>query len=158
MDLLYEARLEAGMVQFGMSDENVEFGLALPYVCIGSDGEGRSAEGPLAVGKPHPRNFGTFPRVLGYYSRERGLFPLEEAVHKMTGMTAKRIGLQERGLVKPGYFADLTVFNPQTVIDRATFTQPQQYPEGIEYVLVNGTAVIERGRQTQALPGHVLAR
>jgi len=158
MDLLYEAKLEAGMVQFGMSDENVEYGLSLPYVCIGSDGEGRSTEGRMAVGKPHPRNFGTFPRVLGYYSRQKGLFSLETAVHKMTGMTAARFGLQARGLVRSGYFADITVFNPDTVIDRATFTQPQQYPVGIEHVLVNGVPVIDCGRHTQATPGCVLTR
>jgi len=156
MDILYLSNVNAGMVQFAMSEENVEYGLQQDFVMIGSDGEGRAVEGRLSSGKPHPRNYGTFPRVLGYFSRQKGVFPLETAVHKMSGLPAKRIGLQERGLLKAGYFADITLFNSQTVIDRATFIDPHQYAEGIEYVLVNGTTVIEKGKHTRTLPGRVL--
>jgi N-acyl-D-amino-acid deacylase len=156
MDILLYSNINAGMVQFAMSEENVEYGLQQDFVMIGSDGEGRAVEGALSTGKPHPRNYGTFPRVLGYFSRQKGIFPLETAVYKMTGLPAKRIGLQERGLLKPGYYADITIFNRQTVIDEASFIDPHQYAQGIEYVLVNGKAVIEKGAHTHALPGQVL--
>jgi len=158
MDILLESSLDAGVVVFAMDEDNIEYGLARPYVSIGSDGEGRAAEGPLSKSMPHPRNYGTFPRVLGYYCRERKVFPLETAVYKMTGLQAEKLGLKDRGLVRAGCFADLTLFNPDTVIDKATFSQPHQYPEGIEYVLVNGSLVIENGKHTRALPGKVLAR
>lgn len=157
MDLLYDSNINAGIVQFAMSEENVEFGLQQDFIMICTDGEGRATEGILSKTMPHPRNYGTFPRVLGYYSRQRGIFPLETAVYKMSGLPAKRIGLKERGLLKPGTFADITVFNDQTVIDKATFVNPHQYAAGIEYVLVNGNLVIENGQHTGNLPGRVLA-
>jgi N-acyl-D-amino-acid deacylase len=158
MNILEETNCEVSRVQFAMDEGNVEMGLKKDFVMIGSDGEGRSAEGPLSVGKPHPRNYGTFVRVLGHYARERGIFPLEVAVHKMTGMPAAKLALKDRGLLKSGYFADVTVFDPTRVIDKATFTQPHQYAEGIEYVFVNGRMVIEKGRHNGALPGKVLSR
>ena len=156
MDILLYSNVDAGMVQFAMSEENVEYGLQQDFIMIGSDGEGRAVEGILSNGNPHPRNYGTFARVLGYFARQRKIFSLETAVYKMTGLPAKRIGLHDRGLLKSGYFADVTIFNSQTVIDKATFIDPHQYAEGIEYVLVNGTAVIEKGIHTRALPGRVL--
>ena len=158
MDVLIESNINTGMVSFGMSDENVELGLQQDFVIIGSDGEGRIAEGPLALGRPHPRNYGTFARVLGYYSREKELFSLETAVHKMTGLSAQRFGIKERGLLKPGYFADVVIFNSETVIDKATFIEPHQYATGIEWVLVNGRPVIKNSRHTGALPGKILSR
>ncbi|MCL4559903.1 MAG: D-aminoacylase [Chloroflexi bacterium] len=157
MDLLIEARLNVDIIMFTMKEENVALGLRYPNVMIGSDSSGAAAEGPFSVGKPHPRNYGTFPRVLGRYSREQKLFPLEEAVRKMTGLPAGKLKLHQRGLLKPGYFADIVVFNPQTVIDTATFTQPHQYPVGIEWVLVNGKVVIANGKHTGARPGMVLS-
>ncbi len=105
---------------------------------------------------PHPRSFGTFPRVLGVYVRERGLLRLEDAVRKMTSLNAAKLGLPDRGLLRPGAFADVTVFDPARVIDRATFDNPFQYGEGIEYVLVNGTLVLEKGKHTGKRPGRVL--
>jgi N-acyl-D-amino-acid deacylase len=158
MEILTEVESGVEMIQFMMSDENVELGLRSPHVMIGSDGEGRSAEGPLSAGKPHPRNYGTFPRVLGRYARERKLFSLEEAVYKMTGLPAGKLRLHQRGLLKAGHFADLVIFDPNTVIDRATFIQPHQYPEGIAFVFVNGKVVIREGKHTQARPGKVVLR
>jgi N-acyl-D-amino-acid deacylase len=158
IDLLLETDGMAEMIQFLMSEENVELGLRAPFVMIGSDGEGRSTEGPLSLGKPHPRNYGTFPRVLGYFSREKGAFPLEEAVRKMTGLPAQKLGLKDRGLLRAGYSADLVVIQPDQVADRATFAQPHQYPDGIPYVIVNGKVVISAGKHTLARPGKVVLR
>jgi N-acyl-D-amino-acid deacylase len=157
MNLLLEEKCTVGMVSFSQSIENVSKVLAHPALMIGSDsiplyeGEGDRP------GKPHPRTYGTFPRVLGEYARERRLFSVETAVHKMTGMAAARIGLRERGLVQPGYFADLTVFDPATVKDESTYAEPHRYPTGIPYVLVNGTVVVDAGRMGAARPGRVLA-
>lgn len=158
INLLVAARGEAEIVQFAMDEANVEFGLGMDFVMIGSDGDGRAAEGRYSAGKPHPRNYGTFPRVLGYYARQRGIFPLETAVAKMTGMPAAKVGLKQRGLLQQGYYADLTVFDPATVIDKATFYNPHQYAAGIEMVIVNGKATIRQGEHTRALPGKVLRR
>jgi N-acyl-D-amino-acid deacylase len=158
MDILIEAEAIVEMIQFLMSDENVEMGLRSPNVMIGSDAEGRSVEGPLSVGKPHPRNYGTFPRVLGHYAREKKLFSLEDAVYKMAGLPAEKLHLHQRGLLKPGFFADVVIFDPETVIDRATYSQPHQYPAGIPYVFVNGKVVIREGVHTQARPGKVMLR
>ena len=157
MNLLLEEKCTVGMVSFSQSIENVSKVLAHPALMIGSDsiplyeGEGDRP------GKPHPRTYGTFPRVLGEYARERRLFSLETAVHKMTGMAAARIGLRERGLVQPGYFADLTVFDPATVKDESTYAEPHRYPTGIPYVLVNGAVVVDNGRMGAARPGRILS-
>ena len=156
MDILLHSNVDAGIVQFAMSEENVEYGLQQEFVMIGSDGEGRATEGILSQTNPHPRNYGAFPRVLGYYARQKKIFSLETALYKMTGLPARRMGLKERGLLKPGYFADITIFDSQTVIDKATFNDPHQYAAGIEYVLVNGTPVIEHAEHTRSLPGRVL--
>jgi N-acyl-D-amino-acid deacylase len=123
---------------------------------IGTDGASRYFEGPHTAGKPHPRNFGTFPRVLGKYCREDGLFPLEEAVRKMTSLPAGKFRLEGRGLLQEGYRADIVLFDPQTVADMATFSEPRRRPRGIPWVFVNGRAAIAEGRQTDALPGRVL--
>ena len=107
-------------------------------------------------GMPHPREYGTFPRVLGRYVRERGLMTLEEAVRKMTGATAKRLGFQDRGLLREGFMADIAVFDPDRITDHATFSEPHQYAEGIEYVVVNGVMVVDGGDHTGARPGRIL--
>lgn len=151
-------RARSGMVGFGMSESNTERFLAHPFGMVSSDGSALPAEGPLAAGAPHPRNYGTFPRVLGRYVRERGLLPLETAIHKMTQMPAQRVRLRDRGVLAPGAFADVVVFDPRTVGDRATFEEPRQYPVGMLHVLVNGVHVVRDGEHTGALPGRVLRR
>ena len=127
--------------------------LRQPWVSIGSDGTAVAAEGPLAAGSPHPRYFGTFPRVLGRYVREERVLTLEEAVRKMTSANAAKARQMDRGLLRPGMAADIVIFDPKTVIDRATYEKPHQYPLGIEWVFVNGVTVLERGRHTGARPG-----
>jgi N-acyl-D-amino-acid deacylase len=156
MNLLLEEKCTVGMVSFSQSLDNVAKVLAHPAVMIGSDsiplyeGEGDRP------GKPHPRTYGTFPRVLGEYARERKLLSLETAVHKMTGMAAARLGLSDRGMVKPGAFADLAVFDPLTVKDESTYADPHRYAAGIPYVVVNGAVVVDGGRMSAARPGRIL--
>ncbi len=132
--------------------------LAQPWCSVGSDGSAYATAGPLRRGNPHPRNFGTFPRVLGVYVRERKLLRLEDAVRKMTTLNAAKIGLRDRGLLAAGYMADVTVFDAHKVIDRATYTEPFQYSEGVHYVIVNGQLVLDNGRHTGARPGRALRR
>ena len=158
MDLLLEDEGQTWIVAFGMSEEDVQRVMRSPYMMVGSDGRAISPHGVLGKGKPHPRYYGTFPRILGRYVRELGVLTLEEAVRKMTSAPARRLGLWDRGLIRPGFKADITIFNPDTIIDKATFMEPHQYPEGIEYVIVNGTVVIDEGEHTGALPGRVLRR
>jgi dihydroorotase/N-acyl-D-amino-acid deacylase len=144
----------ASAIYHVLDDADVERIMRYPHTMIASDGRlVRPGEG-----HPHPRWYGTFPRVLGRYVRERQVLTLEEAVHKMTGMPAKRLGLRDRGQVAEGMYADLVVFDPATVEDRATFENPHQYPVGIGYVLVNGVAVVDGGKFTDARPGLVLRR
>jgi N-acyl-D-aspartate/D-glutamate deacylase len=129
------------------------------WCSIGSDGSAYSTEGPLRRGNPHPRNFGTFPRVLGVYARERKLLTLEDAVRKMTSLNAAKLGLSDRGILKPGAFADVAIFDPNTVMDRATYDKPFAYNVGIEWVIVNGTPVLEPGgKHTGAKPGRAIRR
>jgi N-acyl-D-amino-acid deacylase len=134
-----------------MDEADLQRILAFPSAMIGSDGLPHDAH-------PHPRLWGTFPRVLGRYAREVGLFPLEEAVRKMTSLPAAEFGLKNRGRLAPGLAADLVVFDPATVIDRATFERPTEAAAGIEMVLVGGTPVWRDGRATGALPGRALRR
>jgi len=143
-------------IYFHHSEEDMRFALSQPFVSIGSDGAALKAEGPLARGHPHPRYYGTFPRVLGRYVRQERLLTLEEAVRKMTSANAAKIRIQDRGLIRPGMWADITVFDPERILDRATFEKPHQYSTGVEYVLVNGELVVERGRHTGARPGRIL--
>ena len=145
------ARLQpAGAVYFSMAEADVERVLAYPGTMIGSDGI------PLQA-RPHPRLWGTFPRVLGHYCRDRGLFNLETAVHKMTGLTAQRFGLADRGVIAPGKAADLVVFDAEQVADRATFEDPNQDSAGIDWVLVNGQVAWRQG-EPGALGGRLLER
>jgi N-acyl-D-aspartate/D-glutamate deacylase len=155
-DFLIEERGSIGTIYAHHTEEDMNLALRQPWCSIGSDGSAMAVDGPLRRGHPHPRSFGTFPRLLGVYVRERHLLTLEEAVRKMTSQNATKIGLTDRGLIRPGMFADLTVFNPETVTDRATYLDPFQYPEGIEAVIVNGVPVMEQGKPTGARPGRAL--
>ena len=154
-DLLISEEASVGAIYFSMSEPDVELAMKQPWVGIGSDGSAVSPEMTFE-GKPHPRFYGTFPRVLGVYVRERKVLTLPEAVHKVTGLSAKIVGLADRGLLKPGMAADITLFDPATVSDKATFENPAQYPVGIPYVIVNGVVVIDKGEHTGARPGRVL--
>lgn len=156
LDLVVESEGKVGLIVFWMSEENVRKGLRHPLVTIGTDGRGLTADGPLAEGYPHPRNYGTYPRILGHYVREEKLLSLEEAVHKMTGQPAVRLRLKNRGRLAEGYKADVVLFNPATIDDMGGYARPPVYPRGIEYVLVNGEVVIDRGEHTGRLPGRVL--
>lgn len=140
-----------GAVYFQLDEADVREVLTFPHTMIGSDGLPSDR-------MPHPRLWGTFPRVLGHYAREVGLFTLEEAVQRMTGLPGERFGLAERGVIREGAFADLTVLDPETIIDRATFEQPVRQAEGIEAVFVNGIRVWHRGRATGERPGRTLRR
>lgn len=155
-DLLISEGGGLGIVGFGMSEENVELILKHPLVMLCSDGSALAPYGALDKGIPHPRNYGTFPRFLGYYVRERKLLSLPEAIKKMTSMPAQKMGLEKRGALKKGYFADLVIFDPSTISDQATYTQPKQYPKGIDYVIVNGRVVIDHDKHTGELPGKIL--
>ena len=157
-DLIVEEENRVGMCGFGMSEENTKKILKHPLVAIASDGSARSIEGPLSSGHPHPRNFGAFPRILGKYARDEKLFPLKEAIRKMTSFPASMLGIIDRGFLKVGAFADLVIFDPDTVADQATFENPKQYPIGIPYVMVNGEFVIFEGEHTGRLPGRVLVK
>jgi N-acyl-D-aspartate/D-glutamate deacylase len=137
---------------------DMNLALVQPWCGIGSDGVALATEGSLRRGHPHPRSFGTFPRVLGVYVREKGLLRLEDAVRRMTSRNAAVLGLQDRGLLRPGNYADLTLFDPERVTDRATYAEPFRYSEGIEFVIVNGQVVLDHGKQTGARPGRALRR
>jgi N-acyl-D-amino-acid deacylase len=155
-DLLVDTRGSVGCVYFIMSEDDVKLALVQPWVAVGSDGSALSIEGPLRSGVPHPRNFGTFPRVLGKYVREEKVIPLEEAVRKMTSLAASISQLPDRGTIAPGKWADLVIFDPATVTDTATFEKPFSYPVGIDTVLVNGQVVLDEGTHTGTRPGQVL--
>ncbi len=127
-------------------------------VCVGSDGSSLAVDGPLAVGWPHPRNFGTFPRVLARYVREKKILTLQDAVRRMTSAAAQRLRIKDRGLLREGFWADIMLFDPDTVEDKATFREPRQYPVGIPYVIVNGEVVLDNGCHTGKMPGRVLRR
>jgi N-acyl-D-amino-acid deacylase len=139
-----------------MDEADLRRALAHPAVMVGSDGSSLAPTGPTAAMKPHPRSYGTFPRVLGEYAREQRTVSLPQAVHKMTGLPARRLGLRDRGTIRTGARADLVVFDARRVIDVATYDAPHRYPVGIEHVLVNGRFVIKDGEHTGSLPGRVL--
>jgi len=154
-DWLLETEADATIVLFSMDEDDVRTVMANPLSSIISDAWVTS---PEAGGKPHPRAYGTFPRVLGRYVREEKLLTLEQAVRKMTSLPAIKIGLQDRGIIREGFCADLVVLNPSTIIDRATFAEPHQYAEGIQYVLVNGQLVVDKEKPTGLRPGEVLRK
>jgi N-acyl-D-aspartate/D-glutamate deacylase len=156
---LLEADAGATFVVVCSIDEaDVQSLLRSPAVLVGSDGRAVAPQSVAGQGRPHPRFYGTFPRVLGHYARDLGLLSLPEAVHKMTGASARVLGLVDRGLLREGYRADITTFDPAAIIDRATYEDPHRYPDGIGSVVVNGTVVVDSGEHTGALPGRVLRR
>jgi len=155
-DLIADCEGNASGVFFDQLEENVRMLMQYDRLVTGSDGAAMSPNGILGETVPHPRSYGTFPRVLGRYVRDYRVLKLEEAIRKMTSLPAEYFGLQGRGVVREGAWADLVLFDPMTVIDQATYTQPHQYPAGIPYVIVNGVIVIRNGQHTGALPGRVL--
>ena len=146
------------MIRFAMSETDIKKVISDPLAMICSDAGSRADHGSLAEGKPHPRAFGTFPRVLGKYSRDENVISLEKAIYKMTGLTAWRLGLQNKGLLKEGMDADITIFDPEIIEDKATFLDPLQYPVGISKVMVNGEIVIDEGEHTGNMPGELVAK
>jgi len=158
LEILEEEDGSVGYIGHAMSPENVEMVLSHPLVMIGSDGSSMAPVGEAARSRPHPRSYGTFPRVLGHYCRERGLFDLPAAVKKMTSMPADQVGIPDRGRIARGMKADLVVFDPATVRDQATFDDPHRFPVGIQHVLVNGVVVVQDGTHTGSLPGAVIRR
>lgn len=157
-DLLLEFEGTPRMVYFTIGDEDLERIMRHPAGMVGSDSGASHIEGPLAVGKPHPRTFGTFVRVLGHYVREKKVITLVEAVRRMTSAPAQKLRLMDRGLLRPGMKADIVVFDPDTVADTATYEKPYSYAFGVPTVVVNGQVVIDEGEHTGALPGEVLRR
>jgi dihydroorotase/N-acyl-D-amino-acid deacylase len=156
MDLVIADRGRSDVIISIMDEADVRTALASPLVSIGTDSGARAEDGPLAGSKSHPRGWGSFPRILGRYVREQHLLTLEEAVRRFTSRAAWRVGITERGVIRPGMKADITIFDPATVTDRATFEEPNRYSSGIPYVLVNGQAVVDQGRITDARPGQVI--
>ncbi len=157
-DLLLAENTVVPSVMFGMNEEDVKYVMKSPIGMVGSDGSAISPRGILGIGRPHPRFYGTFPRVLGHYAREEKVISMEEAVRKMTSAPAQRLGLKNRGLLREGYKADVVVFDPATVKDEATFTDPHRFPTGIPYVVCNGVFTIDKGKHTGKLPGRVLRK
>lgn len=155
-DLLLDDQGQTSAIYFMMSEADMRAAMQAPFVSFCTDSGARATDGPLAGSKSHPRGWGTYPRILGHYSRDEKLLSLETAVNKMTGAPAARVGLRDRGLLREGMFADVTIFDPNTVNDRATFEQPNQYPVGIEYVLVNGKVSVDKGQRTPALAGRII--
>lgn len=147
---------QTGAIFFMMNEDDMKAALKSPFVSICTDSGARATDGLLAGSKSHPRGWGSYPRILGRYVRDEKLMSLEFAIHKMTGLPASNVGLKQRGLIREGYFADLTIFNPRTIIDRATFEEPNQYPVGVNYVIVNGQIEVDNGQRTPALAGRVL--
>jgi N-acyl-D-amino-acid deacylase len=157
-DLLVEEQLKVGAIFFSMSEENLQKIYQKDYVMVGSDSAVWDIEGPLGDGKPHPRGFGTFPRVLKKYVFEQQVLFLEQAIRKMTGQPAAKLGLQDRGLIREGYKADLLILNKEELSDRATYEKPHQFPTGIYHVMTNGKWAIKDGIMTGTYPGEVILK
>ena len=153
MDLVVEDGSRVGTVYFLMSEENVKRQIALPYLSFGSDAESQAPEGVFLKSNPHPRAYGNFARLLGKYVRDEKVIPLEEAIRKLTSLPAGNLKIQDRGLLKEGYYADVVVFDPETIEDHATFAEPHQYATGVVHVFVNGVQVLKEGDHTGAQPG-----
>ena len=155
-DLILADHGQTGAIYFMMSEDDMRAAMRAPFVSFCTDSGARANDGPLAGSKSHPRGWGSYPRILGRYVRDERILTLAQAVHKMTGLPAARVGLRDRGLLRPGFYADLTIFDPKRVLDRATFEMPNQHPEGIKYVIVNGQVSVDDGQRTPALAGRVL--
>jgi N-acyl-D-amino-acid deacylase len=156
IDLVIKDGSRVGTVYFLMSEDNVRRQIQLPWMAFDSDAGAPAPEGVFLRSNPHPRAYGNFARLLGRYVRDEGLIPMEEAIHKLTGFPAQNLKLRERGLLRPGYFADVVVFDPAAVRDLATFEEPHQLAEGMRHVLVNGMHVLLDGEHTGATPGRVV--
>jgi N-acyl-D-amino-acid deacylase len=156
--LMIEEEAAIKAIYFAMCEEDLETIMRHPRAVFCTDGRAVAPYGPLGRGSVHPRYYGTYPRILGRYVRDKKIIPLEEAVMKMTYLPARKIGLRKRGLLREGYQADITVFDKNYVMDNATFDEPHRYSRGIEYVIVNGQVVIDKGQHTDALPGRVLRK
>jgi N-acyl-D-amino-acid deacylase len=148
IDLLVEEELAVGMIVFYGDENDLVRIMKHPSVSFISDG--------LLGGKPHPRVYGTFPRILGRYVRNKGIISLEEAVRKMTSLPAEKLRLKNKGVIAEGYDDDITIFNFDKIMDKATYKDPRQFPTGIEYVIVNGQVVVEKGKHTKAKPGKTI--
>jgi N-acyl-D-amino-acid deacylase len=155
-DLILADHGQTGAIYFMMSEDDLRAAMRAPFVSFCTDSGARANDGPLAGSKSHPRGWGTYPRILGRYVRDEGLLTLPQAIHKMTGLPAARVGLRDRGLLRPAFYADLTIFDPKRVLDRATFEMPNQHPDGIKFVIINGQISVDEGRRTPALAGRVL--
>jgi dihydroorotase/N-acyl-D-amino-acid deacylase len=156
LDLLIDDRAYTYVAVFGMSEPDIVLALRQPWVSINNDSQGTAPDGILGREHPHPRAYGTFPRIIRKYVRDEHRLSLEEAIRKFTSLPAGRMRLADRGVLKAGMWADVVVFDPAQVRDRATFAEPNQLSEGMRWVLVNGVPVIADGKATDALPGKVL--
>jgi N-acyl-D-amino-acid deacylase len=156
MNLVLEDRSRVGTVYFMMSEDNIKKQLRLPWVSFGSDAGSLAPEPPFTRSSTHPRAYGNFARLLGHYVRDESVMPLEEAIHRLSGLPATNLGLANRGFLREGMFADVVVFDPATIADRATFEKPHQYAVGVRDVFVNGVQVLKDGEHTGAKPGRAL--
>lgn len=154
MDMIQEGG--AGFVSLLTDEFDLRLAMRQPWVAFGTDGRLAAPDGPLAAGLPHPRAYGTYPRILGRYVRELGVISLEEAIRKSTSLAAESIGVEDRGTLAEGLYADIVVFDPETIIDHATYQEPHQHSTGVEYVVVNGQVVLDQGEITDARPGVVV--
>jgi N-acyl-D-amino-acid deacylase len=155
-DTLVEHEGAVDIIHHSMSEDDVRFVMRQPWIAIGSDSRANAPYGPLSFGKPHPRSYGTFPRVLGSYARDEGVIALEDAVRKMTSLTARHLRLVDRGEIRVGAWADLVVFDAAAVKDVATYDDPHRYPKGIDYVVVNGAVAVDMGETTGERAGRFL--
>lgn len=153
MDLVIQDGSRVGTVYFLMSEDNIKKQLQLPYISFGSDAGAPAAEGVFLRSSTHPRTYGNFARLLGKYVRDEKVIPLEDAIHKLTALSAEKIHVKKRGMLAPGYFADIVIFDPDTIQDHATFSEPHQYSTGVQHVFVNGVQVLKDGEHTGAKPG-----
>ena len=156
MDLVLADKAQTGALYFIASEDDLRYGLKQPWTSIGLDGSELSLDGPLFEPHSHPRAFGSMPRFIGHYVRDEHLLPLEQAIRKVTSLPAQRERLRDRGLLKEGFFADITILDPNTIIDKATYENPAQISAGVKYVFVNGQLEYEDGRLTGSKAGRVL--
>jgi N-acyl-D-amino-acid deacylase len=156
MDLIAEDESRIGTLYSLMSEENVKKKLAKPWISFGSDEASQAPEGVFLKSNPHPRAYGNFARVLGKYVRDEKVIPMKEAIRRLSGLPATNLGLDHRGFLKEGMFADVVVFDPATIADRATYQNPHQYAVGMKHVFVNGVQVLKDGEHTGAKPGRAL--
>jgi N-acyl-D-amino-acid deacylase len=156
VDLIYEDDSRIQVVYFSMSEDNIKKKLALPYMSICSDAGSYATEGAFLLQSTHPRAYGSFARLLGNYVRKENIISLEEAIYKLTLLPAKNLKIKKRGALKNGFYADITLFDPEKIQDQATFEKPHQYATGMVHVFVNGIQVLKDGEHTGALPGRIV--